>query len=82
MDIRLIGDNGVANCNHAAIAYDDQKRQFTLIPGGSGIVYLHGSAVLTPTPLKDMGIIKLGRTMLLFRPLCGKNFAWAPEIED
>jgi len=77
MDIRLYGDDRIARRNHAIIAYDSKNRQFMLIPGESdGMVYLEGTAVYTPTELLDMQVIQLGRTKLLFRPLCGTNFAW------
>lgn len=77
MDVRLLGDDTVARRNHAIIAYDNKNRQFMLIPGDSdGMVYLDGAAVYTPTELLDMAVVQLGRTKLVFRPLCGDNFAW------
>ena len=48
-----------------------------LLPGASeGLVYLDGEAVYEARRLTDMNLIKLGRTSLLFRPLCGDNFSW------
>jgi len=77
MNVRLPGDDAVARRNHAIIAYDPKTRKFTLIPGESeGLVYLDGEAIYEARPLLDMGMIKLGRTTLLFRPLCGDNFDW------
>jgi hypothetical protein len=81
MDIRLPGDDSVARRNHAVIAYDPKNRNFMLLPGDSeGIVYLDGEAVYEAKRLTDMNLITLGRTSLLFRPLCGDNFSW--QIED
>lgn len=77
MDIRILGDDRIARRNHAIIAYDSKNRQFMLLPGDSdGMVYLDGTAVYMPTLLIDMSVIQLGRTKLLFKPLCGANFAW------
>jgi len=82
MDIRLPGDDAVARRNHAVIAYDPKDRVFTLIPGESeGIVYLDGEATYEARRLVDMGLIKVGRTSLLFRPLCGENFSWQMDEE-
>ncbi|MCL2767086.1 MAG: FHA domain-containing protein [Peptococcaceae bacterium] len=77
MDVRLPGDEAVARRNHAIIAYDPKNRKFMLLPGESeGIVYLDGEAIYEARPLADMNLIKLGRTSLVFRPLCGDNFSW------
>ena len=82
MDIRLPGDDAVARRNHAVIAYDPKNRTFMLLPGDSeGLVYLNGEAVYEARRLTDMSLIKLGRTSLLFRPLCGDNFNWQLEEE-
>ena len=80
MDIRLPGDDAVARRNHAVIAYDPKNRKFMLLPGDSeGMVYLDGEAVYEARQLTDMNLLKLGRTSLLFRPLCGDNFNWQFE---
>ena len=81
MDIRLSGDDAVARRNHAVIAYDPKNRTFMLLPGGDsdGLVYLNGEAVYEARRLTDMSLLNLGRTSLLFRPLCGDNFSWQEE---
>jgi hypothetical protein len=77
MDVRLPGDDAVARRNHAVIAYDPKNRKFMLLPGDSeGMVYLNGEAIYEARQLTDMNLIKLGRTSLVFRPLCGENFNW------
>jgi hypothetical protein len=77
MDVRLPGDDAVARRNHAVIVYEPKDRKFMLLPGDSeGMVYLNGEAVYEVRPLMDMSLIKLGRTSLLFRALCGDNFSW------
>ncbi len=83
MDIRILGDDRISRRNHAAIAYDNKTRQFMLLPGDSdGITYLGSAAVYTPTLLTDMCVIQVGRTKLIFRPLCGEHFVWSDEQED
>jgi hypothetical protein len=78
MDIRLPGDETVARRNHAIIAFNPKNREFTLIPGESeGLVYLDEDAIYEARQLTDMNVIKLGRSTLLFRPLCGDGFSWA-----
>jgi hypothetical protein len=77
MDVRLPGDDSVARRNHAVIAYDPKNRKFMILPGESeGLVYLNNEALYEAKPLVDMDLIRLGRTALLFRPLCGDNFSW------
>lgn len=77
MDIQILGDLEIARRNHAIVAYDPKNRQFMLVPGESeGLVYLNGKSVYQASELTDMSQIQLGETILVFRPLCGDNFAW------
>jgi hypothetical protein len=82
MDVRIPGDSFAARRNHAIVAYDPMNREFTLLPGESdGLVYLNGEVVYGAARLTDMGLIRLGHTSLLFRPLCGDNFSWETDGE-
>ncbi|MFR4988006.1 FHA domain-containing protein [Anaerotruncus colihominis] len=77
MDVQILGDMGVARRNHASIAYDPLNRQFVLVPGDSEkLVYMNNQSVYEPVRLLDMSSIRLGDTVLVFRPLCGDHFAW------
>ena len=77
MDVQILGDLQIARRNHAVIAYDPKNRQFMLVPGESeGLVYLNSQSIFQATRLIDMSLIQLGETTLVFRPLCGDNFAW------
>lgn len=77
MDVQILGDLDIARRNHAIIAYDPKNRQFMLVPGESeGLVYLNSQSIFQATRLTDMSLIQLGQTTLVFRPLCGDNFAW------
>ena len=77
MDVQILGDMGVARRNHASIAYDPLNRQFVLVPGDSEkLVYMNNQSIYEPVRLLDMSSIRLGDTVLIFRPLCGDHFAW------
>jgi hypothetical protein len=77
MRICIDGDDSVSRDNHALISFDPKSNLFTLVPGlAKGLVYLNEQAVFTPQPLHPFSKIQLGKTMLLFVPLCGELFQW------
>lgn len=78
MRICIDGDDGISRENHAFIAFDPKEGQFTLLPGTSKeLAYLDGKAVFAPTQLRAFQRVQLGKTVLLFVPLCGENFQWS-----
>lgn len=82
MDIRILGDNHISYKNHAIVSYDGKKRATFLLPGDAqGLVYLNGEAVYAPAQLEAFDQIELGKSKLLFIPLCGGNFEWEEEDE-
>ena len=82
MDVQILGDNSVSKKNHAVIVYDPKKRQTLLLPGDAhGLVYHNGSAIYAPVELMPYDTVELGKTKLLFVPLCGEHFEW-PEMDD
>ena len=82
MDVRITEDEYVSRDNHAAVSYSPKKNTYHLYPGDSkGLVYLNDKEVLTPEQLKPFDIVELGKTKLMFVPLCGDNFNW-DKIED
>jgi hypothetical protein len=40
------------------------------------LVYKNGEEVVFSEPLEAYDVIELGRTKLLFVPLCGERFKW------
>jgi hypothetical protein len=76
MDVQILGDADVIRTNHACIAYDKINRKFTLIPGGNAMVYLNNTSIYAATELIDLSRIRVGNTILVFRPLCGEHFSW------
>lgn len=73
------GDDAISGEQQAYLVYDDKKRQFQLVPnlGRQNLVHLNGSALLSNTELKSRDRIMMGRTEILFVPLCGPEFDWS-----
>lgn len=78
MDICLRGDDTISRENHAVITYDSREKTFYLSPGdGRSIVRLNDKPALAATVIKAHDIIEIGKTKLIFMPLCGNEFDWA-----
>ena len=53
---------------------------FSLSPGqGRGITYCNDEQVEMVRPLKAYDVIEVGKSQLLFLPLCGEQFQWNEE---
>ena len=77
MDVCISGDNTISRENHAILAYDTREKLYYFAPGsGRGIVRLNGRAVLMMTELKPYDRIEIGKSILMFVPLCGEQFSW------
>ena len=77
MHIQILGDNTVSRINHAAITYDPKNRATYLLPGdSSGLAYINGEAVYSPTRLEPFTVIEIGQSRFIFVSLCGDHFAW------
>ena len=74
--ICLPEDKEVSREIHAKVAYDPVGNIFRLIPGDYNTVYLNRSPVYAMEILKPYDVIRLGKTELLFMPLCGRCFSW------
>ncbi len=80
MDIRIRGDETISRINHAVVAYDTRDKIFYFAPGGGrSINRVNGKAVLAMVPLNAYDEIEIGRTRLIFVPLCGERFEWKNE---
>ena len=73
------GDDAISGEKQAFLVYDGRKRQYQLVPNleRPNLVHLNDSALLANGELKPHDKIMLGRTTLLFVPLCGPEFDWA-----
>ena len=82
-DVVLAGDDEVSRFKHACVFFDPAQRAFVLHKGESTrkSLHLNGRPVYEPAPLRAGDRIRLGRTELLFVPLCGPDFDWG-EIDS
>lgn len=73
------GDDAISSEKQAFLVYDGRKRQYQLVPNleRPNLVHLNDSALLANGELKPHDKITMGRTMLLFVPLCGPEFDWS-----
>lgn len=77
MDICISGDEFISGEKAAILAYDDMERKFFIAPGmGHNLIRLNDKMVMGSEMLKAYDIITVGKTKLLFIPLCGEQFDW------
>ena len=80
MDVSLADDDTVSRESHALVTYDSKHNRFSLSPGqGRGITYCNDEQVEMVRPLKAYDVIEVGKSRLLFLPLCGEQFQWDEE---
>lgn len=78
MDICISGDEHISAERAALLAYDDVEKQFFIAPSmGHNSVRLNSKMVMVPELLHPYDRITVGKTTLLFIPLCGEQFDWA-----
>lgn len=80
MDICIRGDETISRENQAIITYDAMGKIFCISPGeGRSIVRVNNKAIFQTVEVKAFDRIMLGKTLLLFLPLCGEDFEWEAE---
>ena len=78
MDVCIRGDETISRENHAIVSYDGRDNVFYFSPGdGRSIVRVNDKAVFTTIELKAYDVITVGKTNLLFIPLCTDKFEWS-----
>jgi Inner membrane component of T3SS, cytoplasmic domain len=81
MDVCLAGDETVSRERHAMVIFDPKKQVFWAIPGdASGLVYLNGDIVHSPTQMQRDDVLEVGRTKLALIPFCGEKYTWSREF--
>jgi hypothetical protein len=81
MDVILEGDNTVSREKHGVIIFDPKRQAFWVLPGeASGLVYLNGEIVHSPTQMHRDDVIELGLTKLVLIPFCGDKYTWSEPI--
>ncbi len=79
MQIRIPNDSSVSKENMAHVAFDARTRKFFFGAGdGRNLIYVNDELLLPQQSreLNPYDRILLGKTTLLFVPLCGEEFAW------
>jgi len=77
MDICIRGDDTISRENHATVSYDSRDKIFYFTPGdGRSIVRLNDKGVFATVELSAYDILEIGKTKLIFLPLCGDRFEW------
>ena len=77
MDIAVEGDNMISRERHAIVIFDPKKKSFWALPGdASGLVYLNGEMVNSPTAMKADDVLELGQSQFVLVPFCGDRYSW------
>ena len=77
MDVILEGDPNVSRERHAIVTYEPKGRVFIAQPGESReLFYMNDQVVLMNMEMHNRDVLSIGRTKLMFIPLCGPDFAW------
>ena len=70
-------DDEIARDGHAKLTYDPKGKTFYIQHGeASNLTYLNDAPLLEPKPLQSHDQITIGKTRLLFIPLCNDKFDW------
>jgi hypothetical protein len=77
MDVCIPSDDTVSREKHGVVIFDPKKQVFWALPGdSSGLVYLNGEIVHTPTQLSAHDTLEIGQTKLVLIAFCGEKYNW------
>ena len=80
MDICISGDDCISADRAAVIAYDAVEKFFSFGPSmGHNVVRVNGKMLMNAVVLNPYDELTIGKTKLLFIPLCGERFDWNDE---
>lgn len=80
MDICISGDDCISADRAAVIAYDSVEKFFSFGPSmGHNVVRVNGKMLMNAVVLNAYDQLTIGKTTLLFVPLCGERFDWNDE---
>lgn len=80
MDICISGDDCISADRAAVIAYDAVEKFFSFGPSmGHNVVRVNGKMLMNAVVLNAYDELTIGKTKLLFIPLCGERFDWNEE---
>ncbi|HEX4802277.1 MAG TPA: FHA domain-containing protein [Myxococcaceae bacterium] len=78
MDVCIASDDTVSRERHGVIIFDPKKQVFWVLPGdSSGLVYLNGEIVHSPSQINRDDVLEIGHSKLVLIPFCGEKYSWA-----
>lgn len=80
--ITLVGDDTISRDANCVIRYYSETKEYFIVLGQNvkNAIYINGKALVREAELHAYDVIKLGRTELLFVPLCGREFNWGEKV--
>lgn len=76
-DVSIPSDGTISRDRHAVIAYDQEENLYFFAPAnGVNLLRLNGKVLMAPAQIKANDILTIGKTKLLFVPLCSDSFKW------
>ena len=76
-DVVVRGDKAISRRKQAVITFEPESRVFFITEGeGVNPTYLNGEALREAVDLSRHDKVRIGKTTLLFVPLCGDDFQW------
>lgn len=77
------GDEAISRESHAFITYDDELRRYWIQSGSkTNAVQVGDETLAGPKELKGNDVIRIGKTVLRFYPVCSAEFSWTDEGGD
>lgn len=76
------GDDAISSEEQAYIRYDSSDRSFLFVPNlaKTNVVSLNDKRPTGAVELRQMDVIVIGRTQLVFVPFCGTDFDWSELV--
>ncbi len=82
MDVALTGDASVSRDRHAILLYEPRNNQFVVQPGDAReLSYLNDNVILNAAEINAYDRLTLGKTTLVFIPLCTERFRWEDWVK-
>lgn len=80
--IVLVGDDTVSRDANCVIRYFSETKKYFIVLGQNvrNAIYINGEGLVSEAELHAYDVIKIGRTELLFVPLCGREFNWGERV--
>lgn len=77
------GDEAISSEEQAYIRYDGGERSFLFVPNlaKTNVVAINDKRPTSAVAMQPMDLITMGRTQLVFVPLCGADFDWGDISE-